>query len=59
MTAVRVRSLDLNATLPDDLCRLNKIHLAAIATSTGTIHLVNVFNGRIERDLQIHSCPIK
>ncbi|KAL3095213.1 hypothetical protein niasHT_020364 [Heterodera trifolii] len=32
-------------------------HLAAVGTSTGCIHLV--FSGRIERDLQMHSCPVK
>ncbi|KAL3075736.1 hypothetical protein niasHS_012566 [Heterodera schachtii] len=34
-------------------------HLAAVGTSTGCIHLVDVFSGRIERDLQVHSCPVK
>uniref|UniRef100_A0A183BQA3 WD_REPEATS_REGION domain-containing protein n=1 Tax=Globodera pallida TaxID=36090 RepID=A0A183BQA3_GLOPA len=34
-------------------------HLAAVGTSTGCIHLVDLFSGRIERDLQIHSCPVK
>ncbi|KAI1731485.1 WD repeat-containing protein 11 [Ditylenchus destructor] len=41
------------------ITRLDGLHLAAIGTSTGTVHLVNVFNGRIELDLQIHTCPVK
>lgn len=34
-------------------------HLAAIGTGSGAIHLVNAFTGRIERDLQIHTCPVR
>lgn len=35
------------------------VHLAAIGTSSGIIHIVNAFSGRIERDLQIHNSPVR
>jgi len=41
------------------LSPLDELHLAAIATSMGIVHLVDVYTGRIVRDLQIHSGQIK
>lgn len=38
---------------------LASMHLAAIGTSTGVIHLVDVFKGSIVKSLQIHSFPVK
>lgn len=56
VTAVRMRPMDSVSSEPDTL---SGMHLAAIGTSTGMIHLVNVFTCKIERDLQVHSCAIK
>lgn len=37
----------------------NKLHLAAVGTNQGVIHLVNVFTANIFKEYHIHSCPIK
>ncbi|KAH7730169.1 hypothetical protein AAVH_02662 [Aphelenchoides avenae] len=56
VTVVRMRPMESVSSDPDTL---SGMHLAAVGTTTGMIHLVNVFNCKIERDLQVHSCPIK
>jgi hypothetical protein len=33
--------------------------LAAIGTKEGALHLVDVDTCRIEKDMQVHTCPIK
>jgi hypothetical protein len=33
--------------------------LAAVGTSFGIVHLVDVFAGKIVRDIQVHTFPVK
>uniref|UniRef100_A0A914CEA4 WD repeat-containing protein 11 n=1 Tax=Acrobeloides nanus TaxID=290746 RepID=A0A914CEA4_9BILA len=56
VTTVRMRPMDKIEETED---RLSGLHLAAIGTNTGVIHLVDVFKGKVEKSLQIHSFPVK
>ncbi|VDK49747.1 unnamed protein product [Anisakis simplex] len=51
-SSVRMRPMD---TLEEE----HALHLAAVGTNQGIIHLVNVFTATIHRELHIHTCPIK
>lgn len=35
------------------------LHLAAIGSNQGMIHMVNVFTATIQKELHVHTCPIK
>ncbi|CAD5209379.1 unnamed protein product [Bursaphelenchus xylophilus] len=56
MTAVRVRPMDPHKNLSDEL---DVGLLAAVASSTGTVYLVDVLSCKIVREFQIHSCQIR
>lgn len=56
VTTVRMRPMDKIEESGDSL---SGMHLAAIGTNTGVIHLVDVFKGKVIKSLQIHSFPVK
>ncbi|TKR92096.1 hypothetical protein L596_006812 [Steinernema carpocapsae] len=57
LTTVAMRPMEnVDAIDPNSL---EAMHLAAVGTHQGVIHLVNIFNCHIEKDLQVHSSPIK
>lgn len=37
----------------------NELHLAAIGNNRGIIHLVDVLNSAVYKELHVHGCPIK
>ncbi|KAK0429332.1 hypothetical protein QR680_011326 [Steinernema hermaphroditum] len=57
LTTVAMRPME-NVDVVDQNS-LEAMHLAAVGTHQGIIHLVNIFTCHIEKDLQVHSCPIK
>uniref|UniRef100_A0A915MSF8 WD repeat-containing protein 11 n=1 Tax=Meloidogyne javanica TaxID=6303 RepID=A0A915MSF8_MELJA len=63
ITVIRMRPIDLlNTSSESSLIFSSKIgQLAAVGSSTGIIHLINVCGEKIckFKDLQIHSCPVK
>uniref|UniRef100_A0A915NUK5 WD_REPEATS_REGION domain-containing protein n=1 Tax=Meloidogyne floridensis TaxID=298350 RepID=A0A915NUK5_9BILA len=63
ITVIRMRPIDLlNTSSEPSLIFSSKIgQLAAVGSSTGIIHLINVCGEKIckFKDLQIHSCPVK
>nr|CAD2190580.1 unnamed protein product [Meloidogyne enterolobii] len=62
ITVIRMRPIDLLNTSEPSLIFSSKIgQLAAVGSSTGIIHLINVCGEKIckFKDLQIHSCPVK
>ncbi|KAF7629159.1 hypothetical protein Mgra_00009310 [Meloidogyne graminicola] len=62
ITVVRMRPVDISNNSEPSLIYSSKIgQLAAVGSSTGIIHLIDVCGEKIykNRDLQIHSCPVK
>lgn len=62
ITVIRMCPTDLLNNSEPSLIYSSKIgQLAAVGSSTGIIHLINVCGEKIHkyRDLQIHSCPVK
>uniref|UniRef100_A0A9J2NZE4 WD repeat-containing protein 11 n=2 Tax=Ascaris TaxID=6251 RepID=A0A9J2NZE4_ASCLU len=51
-SSVRMRPMD---TLEGE----HALHLAAIGSNQGMIHMVNVFTATIQKELHVHTCPIK
>lgn len=63
VTVVRMRPIgtttDLTADSTDEQLHVKVGHLAAVGSSSGIVHLIDVFSGKIVRDFQLHTCPIK
>jgi hypothetical protein len=45
--------------IDDALLEFGAVQLAAVATASGVVHLVDVFTCRIVRSFQLHSASIK
>ncbi|CAB3407532.1 unnamed protein product [Caenorhabditis bovis] len=62
VTCVRMRPMDELAKLENDEfanTKLGTVHLAAVGTNSGVVHLVDVFTAQIYRDICVQSSPIK
>ena len=62
ITVIRMRPVDILNNSEPSLIYSSKIdQLAAVGSSTGIIHLIDVCGEKIckYRDLQVHSCPVK
>ncbi|MFH4977930.1 hypothetical protein AB6A40_004639 [Gnathostoma spinigerum] len=51
-SSVRMRPME-------ELTEEDASHLVAVGSNQGVIHLVNVFDATIYKDLHVHTCPIK
>ena len=69
VTVVRMRPINCPSTVDDAVQQTADIagtaqldgigQLAAVGTTTGIIHLLDVFSGRIVRNFQVQTCPVK
>ncbi|CAI5440150.1 unnamed protein product [Caenorhabditis angaria] len=62
VTCVRMRPMDELAKVENDPfanTSLGSLHLAAVGTNSGTVHLIDVFTSQIYRDISVQASPIK